>query len=87
MSVIAAWVAFSINCIGSMASETETDLFFMSPTPITMGVFLDEPIFASKIYLKIEMRQGIQNKNIKTWKRDKYKESEMLESHVEEISD
>jgi hypothetical protein len=52
-----------------------------------MGVFLDEPIFASKIYLKIEMRQGIQNKNIKTWKRDKYKESEMLESHVEEISD
>lgn len=40
VSLMAISVALSMSCMGSRASEMARDLFFMSPTPTTMGVFL-----------------------------------------------
>jgi hypothetical protein len=49
--------------MGSSASSTFRDLFLMSPTPTTMGVFLATPIFViRKGRVEDAKRQCIQNK-------------------------
>ena len=50
----AQMIAWSISCMGSMASLTFWDRFLMSPTPIMTGVIRPGTIFRERSDKKIE---------------------------------